>query len=83
MAQIVSIEKVKPQDDIRPVANWAVKKTMEVLERQGQIEPLQVWEQDGAYVIYGQEPYGAEILEAAKRLGWPTLLIVVMMRYEA
>lgn len=59
--------------------SYFINKIKGVLNKQGQIEPLQV---DSNYVCFNQEPYGAEIIEAAKELGWTTLLVSVMDRYE-
>lgn len=62
-------------------SNIFTKKMMDVLRAQGQIEPLQVREyavdsQTGlqVYITYACDPYGAEIVDAARIMEWPTLL---------
>jgi len=35
-----------------------------VLERQGQIEPLQVYKlESGLWIVFGEDPWGSEIVE--------------------
>jgi len=58
-----------------------------VLQKQGQIEPLQVAEYvtvngDTTYITHYNDPHGSDIVLAAARLGWTTLLVVVNTRYE-
>jgi hypothetical protein len=60
-----------------------VKRMKGVLQRQGQIEPLQVREHwSGLYCTFSKDPWGSAMLVAAQELGWRTLLITVMQRYE-
>lgn len=61
---------------------WAIKKMVKVLEKQGQIEPLQVQECNGLYSCFSHDLNGQEILLAAKYLEWPTILVCVMEKYE-
>lgn len=80
MAEIVPIDRVTiGQTSEIPTSNFFVRKMMTVLRKQGQIEPLQVTQE---YKTFPQDVYGEEILLAAKALGWDTLLVVVMRRYE-
>jgi hypothetical protein len=51
-----------------------------VLEKQGQIIPLQVNKQSNH--TYFLDPWGDEIWYAAKDLGWDTLLVLFNERYE-
>ena len=68
---------------------WFISKMKQVLLKQGQIEPLQVsvylqvFGGEPVYRTFLEDPHGAEIVYAARALGWPTLLISVMKRYEA
>jgi len=77
---IVPIRQVIPLAD---VSRYHVKKMKAVLERQGQIEPLQVRKlESGLYMTFERDAHGSEIVCAAQELGWPTILIVEMRRYE-
>lgn len=76
---IVNINEVVPLGYSKP---WAVRKMKEVLIKQGQIEPLQVHKIDKHYIVFHDDPWGNEIVYAARELGWKTLLIVEMKRYE-
>lgn len=60
-----------------------VVKMADVLRRQGQIEPLQVqvYAPD-VYITWHQDVHGNDIVQAAKLLGWPTLLVTVVNRFE-
>lgn len=77
---VVSINKVVPLSDSS--SPWAVRKMRETLQKQGQIEPLQVHKVGDSYVVFHDDPWGNEIVYAARELGWDTLLIVEMKRYE-
>ena len=78
---IVDISKVIPLgDDTFP---FGVRKMKAVLMKQGQIEPLQVYKLDDNYLVFHDDPWGNEIIYAARELGWKTLLIVEMKRYES
>ena len=81
MPTVVPITRVSPNN--RDNRTTFVNKMMSVLQRHGQIEPLQVKETaDGRYVTFEQDVYGADILIAARILKWNTILIVVMKRFE-
>lgn len=60
---------------------YFIRKMMIVLEKQGQIEPLQVYTKNGRYYTFDEDPYGAEFVHAARRLGWESMLITVAKRY--
>lgn len=79
---IMPIENVRADHDPR---SYAVRKMEKVLREQGQIEPLQVrWSTDiGAFITFPDDPWGAETFVAARNLGWETIGIVEMRRYEA
>lgn len=73
--KIVPLGEVKPwNDQSKP---WATYKMKKVLQKQGQIEPLQVRAVGGGYRAFFQDPWGDEIIYAARELGWPTLLVLV------
>jgi len=74
MAQIVPIDRVIPRQS-KP-------STRRVLERQGQIEPLQVTAEGLYYVTFDCDVHADSIVAAARELGWNTLLIVVTDSYE-
>lgn len=60
------------------------RKMKKVLERQGQIEPLQVKPlDDGRYEVFGNDPHGADILVAALELGWDNILILPTQKWIA
>jgi len=77
MAQIVPIDRVIPR---RTQVSTRIMRR--VLEKQGQIEPLQVTQEGQYYVVFACDPYGDEIVAAARELAWPTLLIAVTDEYE-
>jgi hypothetical protein len=79
MAQILPIELVIPRF---PSSDWTVRKMKAVLNKQGQIEPLQVRRYEDAWTVFDQDPWGHEIIYAARELGWTTLLVVEMLRYD-
>jgi nucleotide-binding universal stress UspA family protein len=68
----------------------SIRKMEAVLTKQGQIEPLQVKlyvkrPSDGVEIFctYHQDTHAADIVMAARNLGWPTLLVSVQTgRYE-
>lgn len=80
MAKVVPIEEV--QQRWPTSQEYFVRKMRKVLEKQGQIEPLQVYRFDGKYHAFDQDPWGESIIAAARQLGWTTLLVVEMRRYE-
>jgi hypothetical protein len=80
MAQVVPIDQVIPLSDSS--SPYAVIKMMRTLVKQGQIEPLQVHPYGGKYIVFQDDPWANEIIYAARQLGWPSLIIVVMKRYE-
>ena len=75
--QVVPIDAVKPWSSSRP---WSTYKMKKVLEKQGQIIPLQVNKQSNH--TYFLDPWGDEIWYAAKDLGWDTLLVLFNDRFE-
>lgn len=81
MAQIVPIGEVSVLHDMTPTS-YSVRKMRVVLEKQGQIEPLQVMRAYGRYFTFHDDPHGTEIVHAARQLGWPTLLVVEMKAYD-
>ena len=78
---IAPIDLVVPLADVNP-RSWHIKKMAKVLERQGQIEPLQVYKIVEHYFVFQDDPHGNDIVYAARQLGWPTLLIVEMRKYD-
>jgi len=79
---VVKIEQVLQQNDF--YSRRDVRKMKEVLERQGQIEPLQVRPYTPiSFITFEEDTYGAALVQAAKELNWPTLLIVEMKRYRS
>ena len=90
MATVVPIEKVVILNEYLRTDRY-LKKMKDVLEKQGQIEPLQVQSmkvfKDGlfqfCYVPFEEDVYAEDIILAARELKWPTLLIVEMDKYEA
>lgn len=78
---IVPIEQVVDLKDSS--SPWAVAKMKAVLQKQGQIEPLQVRRAGSKFVVFSQDPWANEIIYAARELGWTTLLVVEMKKYEA
>jgi hypothetical protein len=80
-------------------SNRDIRVMKDVLNRQGQIEPLQVrvyhpaiYDTDsngeefmlsGArYITCEEDVWGPAIVHAARHLGWPTLLICVVDKYQ-
>jgi hypothetical protein len=54
-----------------------------VLQKQGQIEPLQVRDNlDGTYTPYEQDVWSDPMILAARQLNWPTMLIGITDVYE-
>lgn len=63
-----------------------------ILQKQGQIEPLQVLPLPSInsayndllaeYTTFENDAHGDAIVVAARELKWPTILIVVLKRYE-
>jgi hypothetical protein len=77
VAQIVPTPLVIYSSDIP--SEYSIRK-ME--NEQGQIEPLQVKQVGDAYLTFPQDAHAADIVVAARRLDWPTLLVAVCDRYE-
>ena len=77
---VVPIDRVVPLGDSS--SRYAVQRVKAVLEKQGQIEPLQVYKFDEHYLVFHDDPWGNEIVYAARELGWTTLLIQEMEKYE-
>ena len=63
-------------------AQWEIRRMVAVLEKQGQIEPLQVHATNDGYITFDNDVWGNAIVMAARALGWTTLLIVLMPRYK-
>lgn len=80
MAEVVPINRVIPLAD--GSSQSAVRKMKAVLASQGQIEPLQVHPYGEHFIVWHDDPWGNEIVYAARELGWDTLLIVVTEKYE-
>jgi len=78
--EIVDINKVIPINDSS--SPWAVRKMKDTLTRQGQIEPLQVRKCGDKFTVFYNDPWGNEIIYAARDLGWDTLMIVEMKGYD-
>ena len=83
---VVDIKKVIPHTD--NASKREIWHMMDVLNKQGQIEPLQVkvyapampgYEE--SYITHERDAWGNVIVLAAQRLNWPTLLILVTERY--
>jgi hypothetical protein len=63
------------------------RRVVATLQKQGLIEPIQVRDAgicDGTqlYSTFDEDPYGDDRVRAAAHLGWPTVLVAVMGRYE-
>lgn len=66
--------------------SYGVRAMERTLQKQGQIEPLQVrlipsLSEPDKYMPYEQDTWGNEIVVAARHLGWKTLLVLVTDRY--
>jgi hypothetical protein len=76
--------------NVLPVENntsaTSIRKMKDVLKRQGQIEPLQVRNIHHPslqyYRTFREDTHAADIVMAARKLGWSTILVTVMERYE-
>lgn len=82
MNTVIPISQVMPDRD---VSRYAVRKMMDTLTKQGQIEPLQVALYEPitpTYITFYNDSWGAEVVHAALQLGWPTLLVSVTKKYE-
>jgi len=83
---IVSIKQVIPATD--NLSRRSILKMRDVLVKQGQIEPLQVQlyctdDRDvPTYITFYHDVHGNEIMAAAKILGWDTILISPMIKFE-
>lgn len=76
---VVPITTVKPSPKRGGPSSFDVKKMKLVLDKQGQIEPLQI--HDETHEVFEEDPWGNEILQAAIDLGWDTLLVTYEHRY--
>jgi hypothetical protein len=76
MIHVVPIDKVTMDHEPQPSF---VRKMEAVLRKQGQIEPLAV---DANYTTFRSEAWAVEIVQAARNLGWPTLLVAVLVTPE-
>jgi hypothetical protein len=59
-----------------------IRKMADVLQRQGQIEPLQVQSVDDKFITFECDTHGDDIVHAARYLGWSTILVCVTNRFE-
>lgn len=77
--------QVVPINQVVPLSSSidSIRRMRTVLQRQGQIEPLQVKSVGDKFIPFSQDVWADEIIFAARALGWDTLLITVMKRYEA
>ena len=87
MATVVPILQVIPSGSSSP---YTVKKMVHVLRAQGQIEPLQVAKyvsfpdsREDVFITFCEDVHGADIVNAALELGWTSILVVEMPRYNA
>lgn len=78
MATVVPIDTVKPLVLTR--YEYGIKRMKAVLEKQGQIEPLQI--NPRTETTHRQDVWGDDLWYAAKDLGWDTILIVHTDRYQ-
>lgn len=78
---IVSIDRMLTWPDASSA--HAVRRMKAVLQRQGQIEPLQVRAHGDKFIPFAADAWGNEIIHAARELGWKDILIVVIEKYEA
>mgnify|MGYP001597118112 CR=1 FL=1 len=67
----INISSVTPRD---------LSRMIKVLEKQGQIEPLQLSIVNKRPFV--QDPHGISIVAAARQLNWPTILVIYTERYE-
>lgn len=88
MASVVPINQVIPSTD-RTSSRGSILKMVEVLKKQGQIEPLQVkvfsrddYRMPTSYITFDADVHAPDIVSAAITLGWPTLLIAVVRKFE-
>lgn len=79
-ARVVSIDEVAPSAYSSSI--WAVRKMRAVLEKQGQIEPLQVRRVHNLLLVWEEDAWGNEIVFAARDLKWDTLLVVETEKFE-
>jgi len=77
--QVVPIAQVTPTYFNH---TFSIRKMEAVLNKQGQIEPLQVRVvAPNKYETFAQDTHGNDIIAAAYNLGWPTVIITVVTRY--
>ena len=82
MIRVVPIDQVVPLKDS---SSYGIRKMVAVLQKQGQIEPLQVHpiDSDGEkFIVFEQDAWANEIVFAARALEWPTLLVGITDTYE-
>lgn len=65
----------------RHVSGPSLRRMAAVLQRQGQIEPLQVYLDGDIFRTYERDAWGAEIAAAVQHLNWPTILLLVTDRW--
>jgi hypothetical protein len=71
-SRVVPIDSVSAQDPA--MDGYSTRRMIKVLEKQGQIEPLQI--NRATNKTYEQDPWGDEIWYAAKALSWDTILVL-------
>ena len=76
---VVPISDVKPSPKRGGPSSFDLKRMKATLVKQGQIEPLQI--NDATHEVFEEDPWGNEILQAAKDLGWDTVLVTYERRY--
>ena len=80
MTQVVPINQVIPFSDS---SRYFIEKMKQVLLRQGQIEPLQVYAlAEDNFTCFVNDAHASDIVFAARELGWPTLLVDIRAAYE-
>lgn len=87
---VVQLSQVIAQNDFH--SRRDVFKCVELLKKQGQIEPMQVHgyavdlsdrlDKKDTYITFAQDVYASARLEAMSILGWDTVLIAIKKRYE-
>lgn len=80
---VIPIDQVVVPEGRNAPPKLFIRHMAAVLKVQGQIEPLQVTRMaDGRFTTFLVDPHGVEIVHAARELGWPTILVVEMKRFE-
>ena len=78
-SRVVAIDLVIPDTD---PSKRDIRIMADVLNKQGQIEPLQVRTYSPEkFITCYQDAHGSSIVRAAQLLGWKTLLILEVNKY--